>query len=219
MKSSEYLQHDAVGLAELVARGETTAAELLELALGQSAKAQPKTNAICRMMEGEARSQLTKQLTGPFAGVPFLIRAGKRLAVTATEVMVRFREPPQRLFELPDGCNHVRFRLGPDRVAIGLGARVKKLGEAMQGQTTELMAYDDERGAMTAYERLIGDALHGEQILFARQDSIEAAWRIVDGALKNPPAPFIYEQKSWGPSQADALAAPMGGWFNPGGCR
>jgi amidase len=74
MKSSEYLQHDAVGLAELVARGETTAAELFELALGQSAKAQPKTNAICRMMESEARSQLTKQLTGPFAGVPFLIK-------------------------------------------------------------------------------------------------------------------------------------------------
>src|SRR5246127_1809237 len=74
MKSSEYLQHDAVGLAELVTRGETTAAELLELALGQSAKAQPKTNAICRMMEREARARLKKQLTGPFAGVPFLIK-------------------------------------------------------------------------------------------------------------------------------------------------
>src|ERR1700740_2124675 len=74
MKSSEYLQHDAVGLAELVARGETTAAELLELALGQSAKEQPKTNAIGRMMESEACSQLKKQLTGPFAGVPFLIK-------------------------------------------------------------------------------------------------------------------------------------------------
>ena len=74
MKSGEYLQHDAVGLAELVARGETNAGELLELALGQSAKAQPKTNAICLMMESEARSQLKKQLTGPFAGVPFLIK-------------------------------------------------------------------------------------------------------------------------------------------------
>ncbi|MBV9456312.1 MAG: amidase [Bradyrhizobium sp.] len=74
MRSSEYLQHDAVGLAEFVARGETTATELLELALGQSAKAQPKTNAICRSMESEARAQLKKQLTGPFAGVPFLIK-------------------------------------------------------------------------------------------------------------------------------------------------
>src|ERR1700761_1960706 len=74
MKSNEYLQHDAVGLAELVARGETNSAELLELALGQSAKAQPKTNAICLMMESEARSQLEQQLTGPFAGVPFLIK-------------------------------------------------------------------------------------------------------------------------------------------------
>src|SRR6201996_3134597 len=74
MKSSEYLQHDAVGLAELVARGETNAGELLELALGQCAKAQPRTNAICRMMESEARAQLKKQLTGPFAGVPFLIK-------------------------------------------------------------------------------------------------------------------------------------------------
>src|SRR5271156_1360727 len=74
MKSSEYLQHDAVGLAECVARGETSAAELLELALRQSAAAQPKTNAICRLMEAEARAQLKKQLTGPLAGVPFLIK-------------------------------------------------------------------------------------------------------------------------------------------------
>ena len=74
MKSSEYLQRDAVGLAECVARGETTAAELLGLALRQSAAAQPMTNAICRLMEGEARSQLKKQLAGPFAGVPFLVK-------------------------------------------------------------------------------------------------------------------------------------------------
>jgi len=74
MKSGEYLQHDAVALAECVARGETTAAELLDLALRQSARAQPKTNPICRLMESEARSQLTKPLAGPFAGVPFLIK-------------------------------------------------------------------------------------------------------------------------------------------------
>src|SRR6202043_2916971 len=74
MKSSEYLQHDAVGLAECVARGEISAGELLDLALRQSAAAQPKTNAICRLMEDEARSQLKKQLAGPFAGVPFLIK-------------------------------------------------------------------------------------------------------------------------------------------------
>jgi amidase len=74
MKASEYLQHDATGLAALVARGETTGQELLEVALKQSAAAQPKTNAICLMMENEARAQLKKQLTGPFAGVPFLIK-------------------------------------------------------------------------------------------------------------------------------------------------
>src|SRR3974390_694125 len=74
MKFSEYLQHDAVALAGCVARGETTAGELLELALGQSARAQPRTNAICRLMENEARSQLEKPLAGPFAGVPFLIK-------------------------------------------------------------------------------------------------------------------------------------------------
>ena len=74
MKLGEYLQHDAVGLADCVARGETTAAELLDLALRQSAAAQPMTNAICRLMESEARSQLQKPLAGPFAGVPFLIK-------------------------------------------------------------------------------------------------------------------------------------------------
>jgi amidase len=74
MKTSEYLQHDAVGLAALVKRGETSAQELLELALRQGAGAQPKTNAICRLMESEARAQLKEQLDGPFAGVPFLIK-------------------------------------------------------------------------------------------------------------------------------------------------
>ena len=74
IKFSEYLQHDAVALAGRVARGEVTAGELLERALDQSARAQPKTNAICRLMENEARSQLAKPLAGPFAGVPFLIK-------------------------------------------------------------------------------------------------------------------------------------------------
>ena len=97
MKSSEYLQHDAVGLAELVARGETTAAELLELALGQSAKAQPKTNAICLMMESEVRAQLKKQLSGPFAGVPFLIHRhehGEVLVSVASDKLFHIAAAP-----------------------------------------------------------------------------------------------------------------------------
>jgi glucose-6-phosphate 1-dehydrogenase len=151
-----------------------------------------------------------------WAGVPFLIRTGKRLALTATEVMVRFQRPPQQLFDpLARDADYVRFRLGPDRVSIGLGLRVKKLGEEMQGRNTELLMCEDDTGSMTPYERLIGDALRGDPTLFARQDSIEAAWRIVDPALHLTEPPLIYPAKSWGPSDAVRLAADIGGWHDP----
>ncbi len=153
-----------------------------------------------------------------WAGVPFLIRTGKRLAVTATEVMVRFRRPPQQLFDaLPRGANYVRFRLGPDRVAIGLGVRVKKSGKEMEGYSSELLLCDEDSARHSAYERLIGDALAGDPTLFARQDSIDAAWRIVDEALYGSTSPYLYEEGSWGPEAAGQLAAEIGGWHNPQG--
>ena len=152
-----------------------------------------------------------------WAGVPFLIRAGKRLAVTATEVVVRLREPGHPLFEVaPRAPNHVRFRLGPDRVSIGLGVRTKEPGEGMRGRASELLTCDEETGALSAYERLIGDALRGDPSLFARQDAIEASWRVVDG-LSGPEAvaPRPYAGGGWGPVEADAIARGIGGWQNP----
>jgi len=159
-----------------------------------------------------------------WAGVPFLVRAGKRLPVTATEVLVRLREPLHALFdEAGRPVNHVRFNLGPGRVSIALGVLTKEPGTGMRGRASELLMCDDATGEMSAYERLIGDALQGDPTLFARQDAIEAAWRVVEGGLAKAggpcSAPRPYAPGSWGPVEADSLAAAEGGWFNPGcGC-
>ena len=159
--------------------------------------------------------------TPRWEGVPFLVRAGKGMAVTATQVTVRLRAPAPALFDrAPDDPNYVRFRLGPDRVSIGLGVRTKEPGEEMRGRDTELLMCDAEAGARSAYERLIGDALRGDPSLFARQDSIEAAWRIVEGITAGAPAvaaaPLPYARGSWGPVAADAMATDIGGWVDPG---
>ena len=152
--------------------------------------------------------------------VPFLIRAGKHLPVTATEVLATFHRPPQRLFDetLPRDSNHLRFRLGPDRVSIALGVRSKRSGEEQVGRNVELYTCDDEVGAMTAYERLIDDAMDGDPTLFARADAVGASWRIVDSLLdgRSKEAPELYRQGTWGPAAGDALAADVGGWHEPG---
>jgi glucose-6-phosphate 1-dehydrogenase len=155
-----------------------------------------------------------------WAGVPFLIRAGKKLPVTATEVLVRLRPPPQRAFSgfaLSEGPpNHFRFLLGPE-VEIALGAQVRASGDvpAGTGTTVELFACRDRRGMIDAYDRLLSDAMAGDALLFARQDEVEQAWRIVDPALAAPPALAEYAPGTWGPAAADALAAPFGGWHAP----
>lgn len=156
-----------------------------------------------------------------WAGVPFLIRTGKRLAITATQVTVDLRAPAHPLFDAAQNApNHVRFRLGPDRVSIALGVLTKEPGEDMRGRASELLMCDEEAGTVSAYERLIGDALRGDPTLFARHDAIEAAWRIVDGVVAGKDgandAPRIYADGSWGPGEADALAVSAGGWRDPG---
>jgi glucose-6-phosphate 1-dehydrogenase len=152
-----------------------------------------------------------------WADVPFLVRAGKQVAVTATEVLATFRRPPQRLFResLPPRGNYLRFRLGPDRIAIALGARVKAAGEAMTGREIELFACNSQADEMTPYERLLGDALRGDSGLFARQDSVEAAWSIVDRLLASGPQVETYEPGSWGPASAVRMAEAFGGWHQP----
>jgi glucose-6-phosphate 1-dehydrogenase len=149
-------------------------------------------------------------------GVPFLIRAGKRLAVTATEVRVSFRRPP--LLMVAEGeTNYVRFRLSPE-VVIAIGVRVKKPGEALVTVPTELVlthvpAADD----LSPYERLLDDAMDGDAMLFAREDSVEAAWAVVEGILGDVVPVHAYEPGSWGPAESAALAVDLGGWHDPTG--
>jgi glucose-6-phosphate 1-dehydrogenase len=147
-------------------------------------------------------------------GVPFYIRAGKRLATTATEVLATLKRPPLSTLS-PGEANHVRFRVGPD-VAIGVGARVKRPGEAMVTEATELTFVDRPEGdEMDAYERLLGDAMCGDATLFARQDAVEAAWAVVQPILGAPGAPAEYEPGTWGPPEAARLTAEVGGWHDP----
>jgi glucose-6-phosphate 1-dehydrogenase len=150
-----------------------------------------------------------------WAGVPFYIRAGKCLPVTATEVHVRLRRPPQVLFgEASALPNYVRFRLSPE-VQIGIGARSKRPGEAMRGEQGELLVGDQSADEMDPYERLLSDAAHGDATLFARQDAVEAAWRVVDPVLGDATPVHEYEPNTWGPAEADALIADNQGWHNP----
>jgi glucose-6-phosphate 1-dehydrogenase len=144
-------------------------------------------------------------------GVPFFVRAGKCLAATATEVVVRLKRPPIRSLAV-GATNYFRFRLGPD-VVIAAGARVKRPGDTTNTQMTELALVRHPGGdAMDPYERLLGDAMDGEPILFARQDAVERAWEIVDPILRDETPVFSYEPGTWGPPEADRLVAESGGW-------
>ena len=152
-----------------------------------------------------------------WSGVPFYLRAGKCLPVTATEVVVDLKPPPAQVFgELgPEYPNFVRFRVGPE-VAIALGAHAKKAGAAMQGREVELFVAQHEADAMDAYERLISVALIGDTTHFARQDEVEAAWAIVDPVLRIAEAPDVYTCGTWGPPRAERLLTGSCSWHNPG---
>jgi glucose-6-phosphate 1-dehydrogenase len=148
-------------------------------------------------------------------GVPFYIRAGKSLPVTATEVLVRLREPPAVFSEIPLPANYFRFRVTPD-LMIAIGASVKKPGEQTEGHQVELVVCQGSDPAeMGAYEELLFDAMRGNAARFARQDYVEEAWRIVDPVLRDGIPVYEYEAGTWGPSEAAALLAPYSGWFNP----
>ncbi len=149
-----------------------------------------------------------------WTGVPFYIRAGKCLPTTCTEVYVELQPPPDVFLRCPHP-NHVRFRLNPE-VTIGLGAMVKMPGEAMRGENVELlMSHNPQGEVMDAYERLLGDAMRGDATLFAREDSVESAWKIVDPVLGNPEPVEPYEPNTWGPTKASQEVCPPGGWHDP----
>ena len=149
-----------------------------------------------------------------WAGVPFLIRAGKCMPVTATEVFVKLRKPPLSKMGTA-GRNYFRFRLGPD-FELSLGARVKQPGPLMVPMPVELSAVKyNSSDEMDAYERLLTDAMKGDQELFVRQDAVEAAWAIVDPILGDCCPTEMYEPGTWGPPDARELAADIGGWHDP----
>ncbi len=154
--------------------------------------------------------------TWRWAGVPFYLRAGKCLPITATEVMVELKPPPLGVFDGVSAArpNYFRFRLSPE-VLISVGAKVKKSGEAMAGEPTELIARHSLRRDRAPYERLLHDAMRGDPSLFTRDDCVEAAWRVIDPVLRAPPPVVEYAQGSWGPAPAGALVKSATGWHNP----
>jgi glucose-6-phosphate 1-dehydrogenase len=151
-----------------------------------------------------------------WAGVPWYLRSGKCLPVDAAEVLVQLKSPPQSLFADSGGerGNYLRFRLAPSP-EIALAARVKRAGEEFIGDQRELSLLDVQPKEMAPYERLLGDAMNGNGALFSRQDSIEAAWAVVEPVLMKHGAVRPYKPGSWGPQEADSLIASDGGWRNP----
>jgi glucose-6-phosphate 1-dehydrogenase len=153
-----------------------------------------------------------------WAGVPFIIRAGKRLPVTATEVLVTLHHPPATIFdrEADAGRNRFRFTLSPN-VELAVGARAKVPGEGMVGEDVELMAQRYEPKALPPYERLLGDAMRGDATLFAREDTVESAWRVVGGILDDATPLHSYAPGTWGPAEADRLLPRDDCWHEPRG--
>jgi glucose-6-phosphate 1-dehydrogenase len=150
-----------------------------------------------------------------WAGVPVYIRAGKSLPVTCTEVIVRLRRAPKIFPECAGAPNEFRFRISPD-MNLALGVTVMDPSESTKGQQVELLAVDRPGAAeMDAYERVLGDAMAGDRTLFAREDYVEEAWRIVDPVVKACSPVYDYEPGTWGPAETDRQVTPPGGWQNP----
>src|SRR5271169_5519389 len=148
-------------------------------------------------------------------GVPFYIRAGKCLPVTSTEIVCRLRKPPPVIPADVLTSNYMRFRISPD-VSIAMGMTVMAPGEKLAGQPAEMIASEQPSGEeMDAYERVLGDAMAGDATLFAREDYVEEAWRIVDPVLQRADSAFEYDKGTWGPAQVDQIVSPPGGWHNP----
>ena len=149
-------------------------------------------------------------------GVPFFIRSGKCLPTTMTEVLVMLKPPA--LSKLCSGqANYVRLRLSPE-VTIAIGARVKRPGEELIGDLTELQVIHHPPGdEMGAYERLLGDTMSGDSTLFAGQDGVEAAWAVVQPILGSVTPVHIYEPGTWGPPEAEKLTAGICGCHSPVG--
>ena len=147
--------------------------------------------------------------------MPFYIRAGKCLPVTCTEVVAKLRKPPSVVEDNRLTSHYMRFRISPD-IDIALGVTVMAPGETMCGEPAEMLAHHQTVPAeVAAYEVLLGDAMAGDSTLFARQDYVEEAWRIVDPVLKAATPVYPYDQGAWGPKEATSRVVPPGGWVDP----
>ncbi|MEI9938428.1 MAG: glucose-6-phosphate dehydrogenase [Pseudomonadota bacterium] len=147
-------------------------------------------------------------------GVPIFIRAGKNLPVTCTEVVVRMRQPPS-IFEGVDVTrNYCRLRISPE-ITIANGINVPSLDDDTTRQIEMVATHEPKKDEMEAYERVLGDAMAGDATLFAREDFVEEAWRIVDPVIQAAPAVHEYGPKTWGPELANEFISPTGGWQNP----
>ena len=151
-----------------------------------------------------------------WAGVPFFVRVGKCLPVTATEVMIRFKRAARPVLDevKPPPANYYRFRLSPETV-LALGTNVKKAGENMVGEPIELVAHHQGPDEMEPYERLLGAAAKGDPALFAREDAVEQSWRIVDPVLGDTTPVHEYEPGTWGSREVEQSLMPECGWHNP----
>jgi glucose-6-phosphate 1-dehydrogenase len=151
--------------------------------------------------------------TWRWADVPFYIRAGKCLPISATEVRVTLKRPPLAIFDPGDAMpeNYFRLRLSPE-VVISTGALVKRDGEDMRGEPVELTARHNSPTEKPPYERLLGDAVRGDPSLFTQDASVEAAWQVIDPILTRAPAVIEYEPGSWGPKQAADIVEGNGTW-------
>src|SRR5690606_3907451 len=148
-------------------------------------------------------------------GVPFFLRAGKCLPVTATEVVVEFRRPPIVSFGSRVG-NYLRLRLTPD-LYISLQTGIKKPGEELHVEPAQLTLVSQPKEAeLGPYERLLGEAMVGETTLFAREDAVESAWRVFDDALQHDEPIEVYEPGTWGPPRAETLVSNWDGWSDVG---
>jgi len=148
-------------------------------------------------------------------GVPFYIRAGKCLPVTCAEIVVRLRRPPTMYEEFNLASNYFRFRISPEIISA-FGVNRVPPGDDNVSEAAELIVSRHPRpDEMDAYERVLGDAMAGDATLFAREDYVEEAWRIVDPVLKAGTPVYEYEPNTWGPAEVDRLVAPPGGWQNP----
>jgi len=147
-------------------------------------------------------------------GVPFYIRAGKCLPVTCTEVLVRLHQPPTMYQGFGLKRNYCRFRISPD-VTLAFGLNVLAPAEDTDESVELLASHHPGADEMDAYERVLGDAMAGDASLFAREDYVEEAWRIVDPVLKAGTPVYGYEPSSWGPREVNQRVSPVGGWHNP----